>query len=350
MAQQRNAGQTVITILKWSTGIVGLVAMIAWTGGFLHPKVEAGRLPVTSGRPLPSDAETLTVEKKPLAPRIDVVGTVSSAEKVYLSARISAYVQSVGVTAGSAVKKGRVLISLDDREIKEKRAAAEINLKQAQTEYQRTLSLYKKKAATEQALTAAESHYDAAQSRVAEIKVMQTYTRIRSPIDGVVTDRRVEVGDLANPGQVLLTVYDPLNMRIEVPVPVRLIEKLSLNQAVDITLDRPARSFKGTVSAIVSEIDPLSRTQLVKIHIDDNKGDILPGTFGRAWLHEDAYPAIVVPSSAVMSLGQLEMVQIVENGLILRRMVKVGCSYGPRVEILSGLADGDVILVSPLKE
>jgi RND family efflux transporter MFP subunit len=199
-------------------------------------------------------------------------------------------------------------------------------------------------------MTAAESSFNAAKTQVAEIEVMLTYTTIKAPINGVVTDRRVERGDLANPGQVLLSVYDPQNMRIEVPVPVRLIEKLALNQTVDISLDRPSRPFKGRVSEIVSAIDPLSRTQEVKVHIDNKKGDILPGTFGRVWVYEDPYPAVMIPASAVVLSGQLEMVHLVKGERVVRQMVKTGPAFGKKVEILSGLSQGDIILVSPLKE
>jgi membrane fusion protein (multidrug efflux system) len=343
-------GRIIFSIFKWAIAIVGLVMMIAWTGGTFHAKVQAGKLASQHGKPLPKNAETYTVRLEKVAPKIDVVGTVASEENVHLSARISAYVSKVYVSAGNAVKKDQVLIELDSRDIDEKMAAADVNLKQARTEYNRTLTLYKKNAATEQSLTAAESMYNAAKAQVAEIKVMLIYTKIQSPIHGIVTDRRVEVGDLANPGQTLLSVYDPINMRIEVPVPVRLIEKLSLNQTVDITLDRPNRPFTGRVDGIVSEIDPLSRTQKVKIHIDNKKGDILPGTFGRVWVREDLHPAILIPSDSVTLIGQLEMVYVVKNNRIERRMVKSGPSFGNNLEILSGLSQGDVILISPIQE
>jgi Cu(I)/Ag(I) efflux system membrane fusion protein len=139
-------------------------------------------------------------------------------------------------------------------------------------------------------------------------------------------------------------------MRLEVPVPVRLIEKLSLGQTVEISLDRPNRPFKGRVSEIVSAVDPLSRTQEVKVHIDNKKGDILPGTFGRVWVFEDPYPAVLVPASAVILSGQLEMVHLVQDNRVVRRMVKSGPSFGKKIEILSGLSQGDVILLFPLKE
>ena len=348
--KKKGKGSRVIRFLKWPVSIVGLVLLIAWTGGAFHAKTAAGKLDVEIGKPLPENAGTYTVKLEPVAAKIDVVGTVASEESVHLSARISAYVSSISASAGQSVKKGQVLIDLDSREMREKLAAANIQLKQSRTEYNRTLSLYKQKAATEQSLTAAESMYNAAQSQVAEIKVMLTYTQIKSPINGTVTDRQVEKGDLANPGQMLLSVYDPLNMRMEVPVPIRLIDKLSLGQPVDIRLDRPNRPFKGRVSEIVSAVDPLSRTQEIKVHIDNEKGDILPGTFGRIWVFEDPHPAVLVPSSAITLSGQLEMVHLVQDNRVVRRMVKSGPSFGKMIEILSGLSQGDVILIFPLKE
>ena len=197
--QKKGQGTRVIRFFKWPVSIVGLVLMIAWTGGVFHEKTAAGKLDIAVGKPLPENAVTYTVNVKPVAAKIDVVGTVASEESVHLSARISAYVSSIFASAGQSVKKGQVLIELDSREMQEKLAAANIQLKQSRTEYNRTLSLYKQKAATEQSLTAAESIYKAAQSQIAEINVMLTYTQIKSPINGMVTDRRVEKGDLANP-------------------------------------------------------------------------------------------------------------------------------------------------------
>ena len=348
--KQSSKGNVLLKMVKWVVAVGGLVLMIAWTGGAFHTKVQAGKLDARAGKPLPQDAETYTVELKKVASRVDVVGTVTAEEKVHLSSRISAYVSEVNVQTGTKVEKGQTLIELDSREIQEKLTAAKINLKQSKTEYDRTLNLYKKNAATEQALTADEHRYSSAQSQVAEIKVMLTFTKIKAPIAGIVTERKIEAGDLANPGQVLVRVYDPRKMRLEVPVPVRLIEKFSLNQTVDVTLDRPTGPFKGQVSEIVGEIDPSSRTQKVKIRIERKKDDILPGTFGRVWVHENPRNAVVIPANAVTMVGQLEMVNVVQNDRVLRRMVKTGPSFGEQVEILSGLSAGDVILVSPLKE
>jgi hypothetical protein len=139
-------------------------------------------------------------------------------------------------------------------------------------------------------------------------------------------------------------------MQLEVPVPVRLLTKLPVGQTVEVTLDRPATNFPGRVKQIVSEIDPLSRTQLVKVHIEGTSSDVLPGTFGRLWVADDARTAIMIPASAVYAVGQIELVQVVRDRRAVRRAVRTGPRNGASVEILSGLAAGDVVLVNPVQE
>jgi RND family efflux transporter MFP subunit len=334
---------------KVAAAVAAVVVAWAWFGRG-EDKIRPGRVAYEPGIAVPAGAATIKVEASMTAPRIYVVGTVASEEKVNLSARIPAYVNQVLVTAGDRVKKGQTLVTLDDREIREQLAAAEAQLKQAEAEYQRARQLFEKNATTDQALTAAESGFHSARAQVERVKVMLSYAQVTAPMDGIVTERRVESGDLANPGQLLLALYDPSRMRLEAPVPVRLIEKLALNQAVEMDLERPARGFPGKVTEIVSEIDPSSRTQKVKVHIETGDSEVLPGTFGRLWVEDDARAAIRIPASAIYRVGQLELVQVVEGSRAIRRLVRTGPAYGGEVEILSGLAAGDVILAVPVKE
>jgi membrane fusion protein (multidrug efflux system) len=328
-------------------GIIALAVIIAWTGGFFESKVPPGKIEHKEGQPLADKAELYTIIKEQFAPKIDVVGTVASEETIYLSSRIPSYIKNIFASAGDAVEKGQVLITLDDREIKEQLSAAESQFRQAEIEYKRTKSLFEKTAATEQALVAAESLYTSLRARVEQVRVMLTYTKIISPIRGIVTDRRVEIGDLANPGQVLLSVYDPLRMRLEAAVPVRLIDKLTVNQNVEATIERPDKTFEGTVTGIVSEVDPTTRTQMVKVRLNTLSENILPGVFGRLWIEEDPRPGIVIPASAVYRVGQLEMVLVVEENRAIRRMVTTGLRLGQRVEVLSGLKEKEIIVVHP---
>ena len=335
---------------KLIVGILGLAIVIAWSGGFLAKKTKPGKLESQPGLALPAGAETIEIKVETAPVRVEVVGTTASEEKINLSARIPAYVGEIFASAGDRVKKGQKLIALDDRDIRQKLAAAEAQFGQAKTEYERAKQLFEKQATTDQALTAAESMFNAAKAQVEEVKVMLTYAQVESPIDGIVTERRIQTGDLANPGMLLLAVYDPLRMRLEAPVPVRLIDRLALGQEVEVSLERPARVFKGTVAEIVSEVDSASRTQLVKVHLEGVAGDVLPGTFGRLWVAAEPREALFVPASAVVQIGQLAYVQVARDGRAIRRLVKTGPARDGRVEILSGLRAGEAIVVNPIRE
>jgi RND family efflux transporter MFP subunit len=346
----KQLGSSIMKYWRIWTGLIGLIVVLVWAGGGCRDKVSPGRVERLEGRPLPQNAALYTARVENVAARVDVVGTVASEQKIHISARIPAHVAEVFVSAGDPVKKGQVLLTLDDREIREQLIAAEAQLKQAETEYERAKQLFEKNATTQQALTAAESAYLAAKARVDQVRVMLSYAQVASPIDGIVTERRVEVGDLAAPGMILTAVYDPTRMRLEAPVPLRLVERIALGQEVEVTLDRPRRTVKGQVTEIVSEADPATRTQLVKIHLEDVANQVLPGTFGRLWVEEAPRPALLVPAQAVRRIGQLEMVQTVVSNRAVLQLVKTGPSYGDQVEILSALKDGDVILLNSAEE
>lgn len=298
------------------------------------------------GTALSAGAATVTVKSEPVAPRIEIIGTVSSERIIHMSARLSAYVKEINVAAGSVVTQGQTLVVLDDRDLREQLAGAEAQLRQAEKEFQRAQQLYREKATTEQALSSAENMFHGAQAQADAVRVMLSYAVIKAPMSGVVTDRRIEAGDLANPGQVLLALFDPQHMRLEAPVPARLIGKLPLNAKVNVKLEHPDISLRGTVTEIVSEVDATSRTRKVKIQLDGAKGDVLPGTFGRLAVEETPRPAVLLPPAAILHLGQLEMAQVVESGRVVRRLVKTGPVVDGRVEILSGLNDGEVVLAT----
>ncbi|MDD2237197.1 MAG: efflux RND transporter periplasmic adaptor subunit [Kiritimatiellae bacterium] len=334
--------------MRWILALAALVFMIVWSGGFLNRKLAPAVGPGIKGTPLPPDAETVTVEIKEQAPLIDIAGTVESEEIIHLSSRISAYVSQVFVSAGDAVKKGDVLVTLDDREIKQQRDMAQADAVQAEIEFNRTRELFEKKVSTDQQMTAARATYDRAKSALERMNVMMTYAQIIAPIDGIVTDRRIEAGDLANPGEPLLAVYDQHRMRITVPVPVRLADRLSVGEKTTVTLDGFDDS-QGTVTEVVAEIDPSSRTRQVRIRLQPFDRPLLPGTFGRVWVHDHARNSVVIPTSCVYTIGQLEMVQVVRENRLLRRLVRTGPSTDDSVEILSGLSGGEQILLQPIR-
>jgi RND family efflux transporter MFP subunit len=333
-----------------AAGFAGLVGMALWMAGTFESKVGPGKREHLPGFALPDGARTLTVKMTRTASPVEVVGTAASERWVNLSARLPSTIQLMRVKAGDAVTNGQVLATLDDRDIREQCAGADAQFKQAEVEYNRTLQLFEKGAATDQAKVAAQTGLEAARARLQQMRIMLSYAEITSPLDGIVTDRHFESGDLVAPGQILMSVYDPRVMRLELPVPVRLLSKFTLNQAVSVDLDGTTRPVKGVVREIVSEVDPLSRSQKVKITLEQTAPVILPGSYGRITLEGEAHESLWVPLSAVYRIGQQEFVQVISEGRVIRRMVRTSLIRDGQVEVISGLADGEVILVEPVKE
>lgn len=333
-------------LMKPMIALAGLLAMIIYAGGYLHDKVSPETLDSAPGMPIPSGAVLHKVGETTHPVTVDLVGTVASDRRIQISSRMSAYVEEVLVSAGDRVTNGQWLVRLDERELREQLAAAEAQGNQALAEFRRTQQLFQRNAATEQALTAAEAAFQSARAQVDRVKATLSYARVRAPIDGVVTERKVEAGDLANPGQLLLTLFDPVNMRLEVPVPVRLIDRFAIGQEFTAVLDHPAAFFPAVVTEIVGEIDAQSRTRRVKLRLSQTDGGILPGAFGRIRLSLDAPPALVVPQASVIRIGQLDQVMLVRDGRMVNRMVQLGRTVGDNVEVLAGLRPGDMIVVS----
>lgn len=328
-----------------SSKVIAIAGLLAVAG--CGHKVEPGRTQMERGVPLPATAQTLAVVIEPYHEKLDVMGSVASASRSQISAKLGATVDKVYVTAGQAVSNGQLLVKLDDRDLKTQVAMTQGQFAQAEREQRRVATLFEQQAATEQVKMAADTATIMAQSQLDRSLVALSWAEIRSPLNGLVTDKQINEGDLANPGQPLLSVYDPNQLRLEVAVPARLIPLLPLGADVSVTLENPARDEQAIVDEIVSEADPASRSQKVKVRLQST-ADLRPGQFGRLWIELPPRDAMFVPPTAVYRSGQLEFVQVVAGGRAERRLVKTGRSHDGRVEILSGLNAGETILAKPV--
>jgi RND family efflux transporter MFP subunit len=182
---------------------------------------------------------------------------------------------------------------------------------------------------------------------------------IVSPLDGVVGEKLAERGDLASPGKPLLVLHDPARLRLEVAVEERLLLELKRGDLLAVSLEALGTEQRSPVDEIVPAVDPLTRTGLVKIDLPRLPG-ARPGTFGRARIPAGRRPAIVVPRSALLRRGQLEIVFTVErspDGTPRARLVLVRAGEEvsiagaePSVEILSGLEAGALLVAREVED
>jgi multidrug efflux pump subunit AcrA (membrane-fusion protein) len=320
----------------------------------------------------------------------EAIGTVRSEVASVLAAQAGGTVREVKVNAGDRVHSGQVLAIIDDRGPRAQLAAAEAGLeaasqaasasqqelqaagaerKLAEATFARYRDLLAKNSVTRQEFDEAEARYQAATAREASLvaqkhgleaqqrqaaaqadsaRTLLSHATVVSPLDGIVTARSVDPGTVVLPGAPLLTVEDPAHYRLEVSLPEGLLAKVRAGEAVAVTIGHG--SIEGRVREIVPAADAATRTVLVKINLPVNYA-CRSGEYGKAAFRVGEATRIILPQAAVIERGELEGVFTLNpQGIVEFRLIKTGKRAGDRVEVLSGVAEGDRIATGRLDD
>lgn len=343
---------------------VVVVLLLLWLAGVFHRKIAAGAESRTTAaaRPVGPDV-TLVPARVRRVPTVEsAVGTIRAVHESAIAAKLLARVVEVNVQAGQEVRAGQVLVRLDDTDLQAQRrqaeagvAAAQAARNQAQIEYDRVRDLYERAHASktefdqaETALKTATAEQQRAEQALVQVEAVLEYATIRSPMDGKVVDKLVEVGDTARPGQTLLTLYDPTRMQLVANVRESLTQRLGVGQMIGVQIDAIAKTCAGQISEIVPQAEAASRTFAVKVTGPCPPG-VYSGMFGRLLIPLDEQDVLVIPRAAVRRVGQLDTIDVAEptpQGPVLRRrVVQLGKPYDDEVEVLSGLRADEQVAV-----
>jgi len=358
------SGSVLRTTLVGVAMLVAVVAIMLWLVGVFKPKIGQETAAAPAGRPVGA-ASLVEVVKVRVPVNETAVGSVKAVHEAAVASKLLAKVLAVHVKAGQAVTKDMVLVELDSTDLKARRDQAKAAADsaraardQAKVEYDRTQSLSKQGAATQleidkatNALKGAEADLQRAEQGLKEAETILGYATIHSPLNGVVVDKKTEVGDTVQPGQVLVTLYDPTRMQLVARVRESLAQKLEVGKTIPVQIDALNLECHGQISEIVPEAESVSRTFSVKVTGPCPPG-VYAGMFGRLIVPLDETEMLVIPQVAVRRIGQLDIVDVAENGLLARRSVQLGRSFKPtgdkpaEVQVLSGLRAGERVAVA----
>jgi RND family efflux transporter MFP subunit len=290
-------------------------------------------------------------------------GTVKAKTISVIASRVMGTITSVKVKEGDRVHAGQVLMTVDDRDIAQRVRAAEKAVEASKQNkslmditYQRYRKLHDEKAISQQEIDqietqkkVADMEYERASAMLAETRIQHGFTRITSPVSGIVTEKKIELGSMAVPGTPILTVEDNSYFRIEANVDERLSGKLKIGMPVDVIIDSIGQETKGWISEIIPAVDPMSRTFLIKV--DLKMPSLKTGIYGKVLIPEGKKEAILAPQKAIVEKGQLVGVYVVDKqGVITYRLIKAGKKYGEQIEVLSGLSGGEKIIVDGVEK
>jgi RND family efflux transporter MFP subunit len=201
---------------------------------------------------------------------------------------------------------------------------------------------------------AARANIDAQTAGVRRLERLQSFERVLAPFDGVVTERKVERGDLVTAGtggdRNLFTIAQARTLRIQVRVPQAYSVDLHAGQTAKVVVrERPGREFAGKVARTAESLEAASRTLLIEVQVDNASGELLPGMYAQInFAIPRSAPVVTIPANALLADAQGTRVAVVDaNGRAHFRKVDVGRDLGATVEILSGVAAGEVVASNP---
>jgi RND family efflux transporter MFP subunit len=334
-----------------------------WLGGKFTAKVPAGTAAAQSQQSdVAGRVVAVRLERWPLSE--SAVGTIRAVHETSIGSKLLARVLEVNLKAGQKVRAGDVLLRLDDTDLRAKLQQAKAAVtsieavrSQAAVDAKRDEKLVGSGAVSQQelerartAVRSAEADLLRAQEAVNEVQAMLDWATIRSPIDGTVIDKKVDVGDMVTPGQMLVTLFDPKRMQLVASVRESLTRRLQVGQSIGVRIEGLDKLCSGTVSEIVPEAQSASRAFQVKVTGPCPPG-VYTGMFGRVLIPLQDEEVLVIPGRAVRNVGQLQLVDVAQDGRdqppvgARRRSIRTGRTRGEDVEVLSGLREGERVVL-----
>ena len=374
--------------MKRLTGLIGfslVVSAIVACGGSDHAPPEAA--------PDPIAVTVMPVTAVDTAERLEAGGVVAAQEAASVSSRIVATIVSVRVKAGDRIRAGDVLVTLDARDVVEhtqqaraSAVAAEKSLAQARTEqnaaeaehrlasawHKRIAAVHARNSATDQerdeadarlaaaaarvagtqaAIEAADAHLVSARAAAGAATATESYTSVRAPFDGLITERLTDPGNLAAPGLPLLRIESVGTRQVIVRVDEGRAAYVHPGDRVDVDIDEPGgstggdKALHGVVAEVARAVGADQRAFTVKVTIPPTV-TARSGTFARVVFRGSPRRALMVPSDAIHRHGQVSSVYVVQDGVARLRLIQAGPSSPAGVEVLAGLDAGESVVTS----
>ena len=337
--------------------VAALLLMIAWMAGLFVEKIPPGMNTIVQAY----TGEPITVRASDVVIIENVPASVEATQATLISSRLMARIVAVKVRAGDSVKRGDLLLELENSDIKAQvqQAQAKIRgtsarLKEARQNLDRVQELQEGGVMSvsdlDKALAAHETlvaEMAGAKQALEEARTDLSYTEIVAPFNGRVVDRFSEPGDTAQPGTKLLALYNPLSLRVEAHVREHLALSLEVGQPLQVEIPSLNKVVDAVIQERVPAADPGSRSFLVKAGVAFDK-NMLPGMYARLLVPAGIEKQLLIPADRVVHVGQLDLVWVYQDGRSYRRFVRIGqVVQDGQVEILSGLAEGDMVLPIP---
>lgn len=290
--------------------------------------------------------EVTAVERRTISAYIETNGTLEAEFEVDIVARVSAPIVELLTEEGLAVEKGQLLARLDDIELSAQLEISRVALEETRLAYDRALELQKEELISAEEFESAKAAYESARARFSGDEIQLGFTEIRAPFDGLIARRYVDYAENVTVNAPLFRITDFTPLLCPIQIPERDIPKLRIAQKAYLTVESWAgRRFQAKVLRISPVVDAATGTVKVTLEVEA-EGLLRPGMFARVFVEtESREDALVIPKSA-LSLDSIgDTVYVAEGEVAASRAVTLGFREGDYVEVLSGVEEGELVVV-----
>lgn len=289
---------------------------------------------------------TAPVVSERVARELKALGTAVANESIDVTSKASNLVTAVRFSDGQSVTRGQVLVELDGAQVRAELAVAQAALSESTSQYNRSRELLNTQVVSQSQYEQLEATMKADRARVQAADAKLADSIIRAPFAGRVGLRKVSLGSLVNPGDVITTLDDTSVVKVDFSVPENLIGGLRAGLPITArSTAYPDKQFVGKVASIDSRVDPTTRSVTVRAEVP-NPGSVLkPGMFLSVSLSRDERDVLVIPEQAMVPEQSRQFVYVVENDVAVKREVRIGRRDPGKVEIVAGLEAGERVIV-----
>lgn len=311
--------------------------------------------------------ETYPAELQAVPERAVFYGRIQAVNQATVSAETQGRVETVTVDIGDTVMAGAVLLTMTSEEQHAGLTQAEANLADARSnlatdklEFQRISDLQEKGYVSKADMDRATNRLNASKARVQSTEAalrtareQLSYTEVKAPYSGIVSDRHIEVGEAVRPGTMLISGYDPSAFRVEVDIPQSTAVKVrQFNTAQIATLANGGKVAQRIIEPetliLYPTVDPATSTVRVRLELPKNTLDLYPGQFVEVAFTTGEYDRLLIPGGSVVYRSEVSAVYILRDETVHLRQVRLGTRYGEQVEVLAGLVPAERIARDPV--
>lgn len=305
------------------------------------------------------------VQYREVAQTFSADGVVEAARQSTVSAQIAGRVTEILFDVGDSVRKGQVILRIDERAAAQAVAGSQAQVMQAQaamqnakSNYERSRQLYAQKFISQAALDKAQADYQGALAQAAASEagaqqsvLEQSHTAVLAPYAGVVAARLVELGEMVTAGKPLMTGFDPAQMRVIVNVPQDKLAEIGKRPQAMVELPALQRRVQATSVLVQPVADARTHSTQVRVSLPANEAGVYPGMFVRVHFVVGRASKLLIPANAVLRRSEVVAVYVVnDKGETTLRQVRLGETSGQNeIEVLSGLKAGEQVALDPVK-